>query len=170
VGEAVAQVVATVTVFGSRGEEPPAGMNRGVWHLPLENDETRKRRAQERRGGPPRTARTRVIRGGRCAGDFSPMFDLPDIVWDHYVPEPYRRHPVCIECWWRLPRDRRWCAPVRVRRADAALFVSERPARPGRPDSDDPCPTTAKRPRDLTIRPTRPAARGDQATQRHIRR
>jgi hypothetical protein len=54
---------------------------------------------------PPRTARTRVIRCGRCAGDFSPMFDLPDIVWDHYVPEPYRRHPVCIQCWWRLVRE-----------------------------------------------------------------
>ena len=51
---------------------------------------------------PPRTSRTKVIRCGRCAGDFSPMFDLPDIVWEHYVPEPYRGHPVCIRCWWRL--------------------------------------------------------------------
>jgi hypothetical protein len=51
---------------------------------------------------PPRTARTRIIRCGRCAGDFSPMFDLPDIVWEHYVPEPYRRHPVCVQCWHRL--------------------------------------------------------------------
>jgi hypothetical protein len=33
---ATARIVATVTVFGSRGEEPPAGMNRGVWHLPVE--------------------------------------------------------------------------------------------------------------------------------------
>jgi hypothetical protein len=35
---AVAQVVATVTVFGSLGAQPPTGMNRGVWYLPLEND------------------------------------------------------------------------------------------------------------------------------------
>jgi hypothetical protein len=49
---AVAQVVATVTVFGSRGETPPTGMHRGIWFLPVENDETRERRAQEQRSRP----------------------------------------------------------------------------------------------------------------------
>jgi hypothetical protein len=46
---AVAQVVATVTVFGSRGEEPPIGMNRSTWFLPVENDETREKQAHEQR-------------------------------------------------------------------------------------------------------------------------
>jgi hypothetical protein len=58
------------------------------------------------------------------------------------VSPPSRLHPMLVA---PCPRDRRWCVPVQAWRADAALFVSARPARPGRPDSDEPCPTTGEK-------------------------
>jgi hypothetical protein len=88
----------------------------------------------------------------------------------HYVGHEQRHQIVCLQCWRRLTEAIDggifqathgggplpfWCDAWRVRH--------------GIPP-DEPCPMTAQRLREVTIRAPRPAARADQAARRHIRR
>jgi hypothetical protein len=46
--------------------------------------------------------RCRVIRCGLCARRWPRFFDVPDVVWKHYIPPDQRWHVVCLACWNRL--------------------------------------------------------------------
>ncbi|SEB85730.1 hypothetical protein SAMN05444161_0018 [Rhizobiales bacterium GAS191] len=46
--------------------------------------------------------RTRINRCGICGAREPAMFDVPTIVWEHYVPPDERAHMLCIDCWRRL--------------------------------------------------------------------
>jgi hypothetical protein len=50
----------------------------------------------------PRTFRERILRCGICAVKWPAFFDVPDTVWEHYVPPDARDHIVCIACWRKL--------------------------------------------------------------------
>jgi hypothetical protein len=43
--------------------------------------------------------RRRVQRCGLCAGRWPPFFDVPDVVWQNYIPSEQRDHIICLDCW-----------------------------------------------------------------------
>jgi hypothetical protein len=49
-----------------------------------------------------RLPRRGPLRCGVCAAKWPAFFDVPDIVWKHYVPPDERGHIVCIACWRKL--------------------------------------------------------------------
>jgi hypothetical protein len=49
-----------------------------------------------------RLPRRGPLRCGVCAAKWPAFFDVPDIVWKHYVPPDERGQIVCIACWRKL--------------------------------------------------------------------
>jgi hypothetical protein len=43
--------------------------------------------------------RRRVNRCGLCGWRSPPLFDVPDVVWQRYIPAEQLAHVVCIGCW-----------------------------------------------------------------------